>query len=65
MVAMKPYFGADNVYGHAYGLLPGQIDTVGNPPPYQVSAAISTIPSPQPTRRFSPTRSSRRPMYTA
>src|SRR5579871_2664363 len=29
-----------DVYGHAYGLLPGQIDSLGNPPPYQVSAAI-------------------------
>ena len=38
--AMKPTFGATNVYGNAYTLLPGQSDTVGNPPPYQVSSAI-------------------------
>jgi autotransporter-associated beta strand protein len=37
---MKISFGAVNIYKNAYGLLPGQIDSVGNPPPYQVSAAI-------------------------
>lgn len=37
---MKVSFGAVNIYKNAYGLLPGQIDSVGNPPPYQVSAAI-------------------------
>ena len=42
--AMKPFFGSINVYQHAYGLLPGQIDSVGNPPPYQVSAAIHDNP---------------------
>jgi autotransporter-associated beta strand protein len=42
--AMKPFFGSINVYQYAYGLLPGQIDSVGNPPPYQVSAAIHDNP---------------------
>jgi len=42
--AMKPYFGGVDVYGHAYTLLPGQTDTVGNPPPYQVSSAIFSHP---------------------
>ena len=41
---MKTAFGAVNVYKNAYGLLPGQIDSVGNPPPYQVSAAIFNNP---------------------
>ena len=41
---MKPYFGGVDVYGHAYTLLPGQTDTVGNPPPYQVSSAIFSHP---------------------
>ena len=41
---MKISFGAVNVYGNYYGLLPGQIDSVGNPPPYQVSAAIHNNP---------------------
>ena len=44
VIAMKPFFGSANVYGHAYGLLPGQIDSTGNPPPYQVSAAIHDNP---------------------
>jgi len=44
IVAMKPYFGAVDVYGQAYGLLPGQTDTLGNPPPYQVSYAIFSNP---------------------
>ena len=35
--AMKPTFGTANVYGKAYTLLPGQSDSLGNPPPYQVS----------------------------
>ena len=42
--AMKPYFGAVNSYGIAYGLLPGQTDSLGNPPPYQVSSAILNNP---------------------
>ncbi|HTI80320.1 MAG TPA: autotransporter domain-containing protein, partial [Acetobacteraceae bacterium] len=42
--ALKTDFGAVNVYQHAYGLLPGQIDSLGNPPPYQVSAAIYANP---------------------
>jgi autotransporter-associated beta strand protein len=43
--AMKPDFGAVDVYGHAYApLLNGQSDTVGNPPPYQVSYAIFSNP---------------------
>jgi subtilase-type serine protease len=41
---MKMSLGAVNVYGNYYGLLPGQIDSVGNPPPYQVSAAIHNNP---------------------
>ena len=41
---MKISLGAVNVYGDYYGLLPGQIDSVGNPPPYQVSAAIHDNP---------------------
>jgi subtilase-type serine protease len=41
---MKISFGAVNVYGNYYKLLPGQIDSVGNPPPYQVSAAIHDNP---------------------
>ena len=42
---MKSDFGiSPNIYGHAYGLLPGQIDSLGNPPPYQVSAAIQNNP---------------------
>ena len=44
VVAMKPLFGSADVYGHAYGLLPGQVDSIGNPPPYQVSAAIHDNP---------------------
>ncbi|MGD0187181.1 MAG: autotransporter domain-containing protein [Roseiarcus sp.] len=42
--AMKPTFGDANVYGHAYTFLPGQSDTLGNPPPYQVSSAILDDP---------------------
>src|ERR1019366_4137708 len=42
--AMKPYFGTVNIYGKAYGLLPGQSDSLGNPPPYQVSSAILNNP---------------------
>jgi hypothetical protein len=42
--AMKTYFGSVNIYQNAYGLLPGQIDSEGNPPPYQVSAAIHSNP---------------------
>jgi subtilase-type serine protease len=42
---LKSDFGmSPNVYGHAYNLLPGQIDSLGNPPPYQVSAAIHNNP---------------------
>ncbi|MDR3536168.1 MAG: autotransporter domain-containing protein [Acetobacteraceae bacterium] len=41
--AMKPYFGTVNTYG-AYGLVPGQTDPLGNPPPYQVSSAILNNP---------------------
>ncbi|AVT81744.1 autotransporter domain-containing protein [Rhodopseudomonas palustris] len=44
IVAMKPYFGTTDVYGNAYGYLPGQTDSYGNPPPYQVSAAILNNP---------------------
>ena len=42
--AMKPYFGKPDIYGTAYGYLPGQSDTLGNSPPYQVSAAIANNP---------------------
>ncbi len=42
--AMKPIFGTANVYGKAYALLPGQTDSLGNPPPYQVSSAILDNP---------------------
>jgi subtilase-type serine protease len=48
---LKISFGGANIYGNAYGLLPGQIDSVGNPPPYQVSAPIYNNP-------FTPTNSS-------
>ena len=51
IVAMKPYFGAQDTYGNCYGYLPGQSDSSGNPPPYQVSAAIFNHP-------FTPTNSS-------
>jgi outer membrane autotransporter protein len=44
IVEMKPYFGTRDVYGSAYGYLPGQTDSYGNPPPYQVSAAILNNP---------------------
>ena len=44
VIAMKPFFGSADVYGHAYGLLPGQVNSTGNPPPYQVSAAIHDNP---------------------
>jgi autotransporter-associated beta strand protein len=42
--AMKPTFGDANVYGHAYTYVSGQTDTLGNPPPYQVSSAILDNP---------------------
>ncbi len=42
--ALKSDFGVINVYQKAYGLLPGQIDSLGNPSPYQVSAAIFNNP---------------------
>jgi len=42
--AMKPTFGDANVYGHAYTYVSGQTDTLGNPPPYQVSSAILDDP---------------------
>jgi outer membrane autotransporter protein len=42
--AIKPAFGAADVYTHAYGLLSGQTDSLGNPPPYQVSNAILSHP---------------------
>jgi outer membrane autotransporter protein len=43
--AMKPTFGEANVYGNAYyPMLPGQTDTLGNPPPYQVSSDILDNP---------------------
>jgi outer membrane autotransporter protein len=44
IVPMKYGFGATNVYGNYYGLLPGQTDSAGNPPPYQVSAEILSHP---------------------
>jgi outer membrane autotransporter protein len=44
IVAMKPYFGTQDTYGVRYGYLPGQTDSYGNPPPYQVSAAILNNP---------------------
>jgi subtilase-type serine protease len=37
---IKPAFGTVDIYTRAYGLLPGQTDPLGNPPPYQVSSAI-------------------------
>ena len=40
----KPFFGSANVYYNAYGLLPGQTDSIGNPPPYQSSSAIHNNP---------------------
>jgi subtilase-type serine protease len=43
--AIKPNFGGTlDVYGGYYGYLPGQRDSFGNPPPYQVSAAILNNP---------------------
>ena len=42
--AMKPTFGDADVYGHAYTYVAGQTDTLGNPPPYQVSSAILDDP---------------------
>jgi len=42
--SMKSYFGGVNIYGNAYGMLPGQTDPLGNPPPYQVSSAILNNP---------------------
>ena len=44
IVAIKPAFGTADVYTRAYGLLPGQTDSLGNPPPYQVSNAILSHP---------------------
>jgi len=44
IVPMKYSFGAVNVYGNYYGFLPGQTDSAGNPPPYQVSAQILSHP---------------------
>lgn len=44
IVPMKSFFGATDIYGRAYGYLPGQSDSVGNPPPYQVSAEILSHP---------------------
>jgi outer membrane autotransporter protein len=44
IVPMKYGFGAVNVYGNYYGFLPGQTDSAGNPPPYQVSAEILSHP---------------------
>ncbi len=42
---IKSDFGiSPNIYGHAYGLLPGQTDSLGNPSPYQASAAIHDNP---------------------
>jgi hypothetical protein len=43
-VAIKPFFGSVDIYTRAYGLLPGQTDSLGNPPPYQVSSAILNHP---------------------
>jgi autotransporter-associated beta strand protein len=42
--AMKPTFGKANVYGNTYPMLQGQTDTLGNPPPYQVSKLILDNP---------------------
>ncbi|MGA2494423.1 MAG: autotransporter domain-containing protein [Roseiarcus sp.] len=42
--AMKPTFGEANVYGNFYTFVQGQSDTLGNPPPYQVSSAILDNP---------------------
>ena len=44
IVGIKPSFGSVDVYTRAYGLLPGQTDSLGNPPPYQVSSAILSHP---------------------
>lgn len=44
IVPMKYGFGAVNVYGRYYGFLPGQSDSAGNPPPYQVSEQILSNP---------------------
>ncbi len=41
---MKPFFGTAQIYSKAYGLLPGQIDTTDNPPPYQSSSVIQSNP---------------------
>jgi subtilase-type serine protease len=42
---IKSDFGiSPDIYGHAYALLPGQTDSLGNPSPYQVSAAIHNNP---------------------
>ncbi len=45
--AMKPYFGGPpghDTYGSYYGYVSGQSDSVGNPPPYQVSQWIFDHP---------------------
>ncbi len=42
--AMKPYFGMAKIYDKAYGLLPGQVDSTNNPPPYQSSSLIQSNP---------------------
>ena len=44
LAKLKTDFGKVNIYTRAYGLLPGQIDSLGNPPPYQVSSAILSHP---------------------
>jgi autotransporter-associated beta strand protein len=44
LAAVKTDFGMVDIYKRAYGLLPGQTDPLGNPPPYQVSSAILSHP---------------------
>ena len=44
LLALKPVFGTADIYTRAYGLLPGQTNSLGNPPPYQVSGAILSHP---------------------
>ena len=44
---MKPYFGGPpgyDTYGSYYGYVSGQSDSVGNPPPYQMSQWIFDHP---------------------
>lgn len=44
-IGLKAYFGlAQDTYGTRYGYLPGQGSILGNPSPYQVSAAILNNP---------------------